>query len=186
ESRLPGPARTAQRHEPVRVDQCQHLSKLALAADQGRRLDRQVGLVERLERRELAVAELEDPFGRCQVLEPMLAEIIKPVCARELTRPLRDQNLATMARGGDPRRPVNVEADITLLGEKRLAGMEAHPDLDRTAVQGRLTLRRRGERIMRSREDDEEGVSFSAELDPVVACERVSQKATVLCQRFGI
>ena len=51
------------------------LLELALAADERRRLDRQVRPVERLERRELVVAELEEPLRRAEVLEAVLAEV---------------------------------------------------------------------------------------------------------------
>jgi Trp operon repressor len=46
------------------VQEDEHLAELLLAPDERRRLNRQVRLVERLQRRELAIAELVDPLRR--------------------------------------------------------------------------------------------------------------------------
>jgi hypothetical protein len=52
-----------------------HLPELLLPTDERRRLFREVRLVERLERREFARAELVEPLRGGQVLEPVLSEI---------------------------------------------------------------------------------------------------------------
>jgi len=58
-------------------EQCADVCQLLLAADEGRRGHRQVGLVQRLERRELGLSELEDALGSREILEPMLAEVLE-------------------------------------------------------------------------------------------------------------
>jgi hypothetical protein len=59
----------------VRAHEGSSLYELVLAADDRRWLDRQVRPVERLQRRELAVAELVETLRRRQVLEAVLAEV---------------------------------------------------------------------------------------------------------------
>ena len=64
EPRLAAAARARDRQEPRVPDQLGQLGELALAADERRGGDRQIGGVERLQRREILVAELEDPLRR--------------------------------------------------------------------------------------------------------------------------
>ena len=79
---------------------------------------------------------------------------------------IREQDLATVARAGDPRRPIDLEPAIVVAGQVRLAGVQPHPDADRGAVRRRARLdralridggRHRGTSL---REDRERGVSF--------------------------
>ena len=51
------------------------LRQLVLAAEERRRRHRQIRAIEALERREVAVPELEDPLGCREVLEAVLAEV---------------------------------------------------------------------------------------------------------------
>ena len=77
EPRLARATRAGQRQQAhLRVGkEGEHFAELLLAADERRRLLGQVRLVERLERRELGVAELVEPLRCGQVLEPMLPEV---------------------------------------------------------------------------------------------------------------
>jgi hypothetical protein len=59
----------------MRVEQREHLGKLSLASDERRRLHRKVRLVDALQRRELVVVELVQPFRGRKVLEPVQAEV---------------------------------------------------------------------------------------------------------------
>ena len=72
---LPGAAGAGQGQEPHLgvTGQGEHIEKLLLAADKGRRLLRQVRLVQRTQRRKLPAAELVDALRGRQVLEPVLA-----------------------------------------------------------------------------------------------------------------
>ena len=137
EPRLPRAARAGQRQQARRgcAEEREHLAELLLATDERRRLHRQVRLVERFERRELAVAELVEPLGRRQVLEPVLAEVAQAVGARRAPRRLRDEHLAAVPDRRDPRRAVDVDPDVALVGHERLARVHAHAHADRPVVE---------------------------------------------------
>ena len=183
-SRAAGPG---ERHETVRAQKFEHLDQLALAADQGRRLNRKVGLIEALERWVLAVTELVDAFGGRQILELVLTEIAQlDRRVQELARRQGDEHLPAVTSGCDPGGAVDVDADVALAGEERLAGMESHPDVDRAAPERLLTLGRRLDRIGRAREHDEECVALRAELGAVVAGESLTEDTTVFRQRLRI
>jgi len=115
QTRLPGAARTreCQQAHVLSPEQVEHLGEFALAAEERCRLHGQVGLVEALEWRELALPELEDSLGLLQVLEPVESKVAD-LCVDESTSRLRKQHLATVAAGGDARALVHVEADIAL------------------------------------------------------------------------
>ena len=91
EPRLAGSPRPRQRRRRTRflVEQGYELGELALPADKGVGLKREVGRVQRPEWRKLAVAELVDTRGRSHVLEPMETEIGDRV-GQEETRRLRE------------------------------------------------------------------------------------------------
>ena len=73
---------------------------------------------------------------------------------------------------------MDVDADVALLGDERLAGVEAYSDLDRP-VQRLLCLRRRRERIGGAGEGDEEGVALRVDLDAAVGGERLAKHPPV-------
>ena len=81
--RLPGPAGACERQQPnvLAAQQADNLVELAAAAEKRRRRDGEVRLVERLQAREIGVAELVEALRRREVLEPMLAEVAKGVPA---------------------------------------------------------------------------------------------------------
>jgi hypothetical protein len=87
---------------------------------------------------------------------------------------------------GDPRSPVNVEADVALVGSHRLAGVQAHPNTDRAPAQGALSFCRRAERVRRTGEGDEERVALRIDLDTAVAREGLPQHPPVLGQCVGV
>jgi hypothetical protein len=93
---------------------------------------------------------------------------------------------------GDPRRTVDVEADIVVAASDALAGVEAHPDLHRLATRpgrGREgALRRdRGSDGRRSvAEDDEERVALGRSLDPAGRCECGPEEALVLLEHSTV
>src|SRR6185312_5903233 len=121
--RLADTARTGHRqHANVWLSEHLHqVGELALTADQGGRLGRQVrrSAVESLERRELVLelsgSQLEEPLRRRQILEPVRPEIAKRELLGQLAldeRPSRlgDEHLPAVPRGPDPGGAVNVEA----------------------------------------------------------------------------
>ena len=62
----------------------------------------------------------------------MLAEVVHVVQVEQGSSGRRDQNLPPMAGRCDAGCAVNVVADVTLLGDKRSAGVDAHPHPDRS------------------------------------------------------
>jgi hypothetical protein len=88
----------------------------------------------------------------------------------------------------DPRGPVNVDADVALRSDFRLARVHAHPNSTRPALrsQGCLRVGRGGERRSRAPEGDQERVPLRVHLVPVVARERLAKQPAVRCQRLAI
>jgi hypothetical protein len=64
-----------------------HVRQLALPADQRRGLHGQIRVAERLQRREAAVAKLEEALRRAQVFQPVFTEVAHAgVCREQGTR----------------------------------------------------------------------------------------------------
>ena len=81
---------------------------------------------------EAGLLELEDPLGLRHVGQCPEAEIAQ-VASRRQRRGgrLGGDDLSSVARGRDPVRAMDVDADIAVLGERRRAGVQADPDADR-------------------------------------------------------
>ena len=62
----------------MRPDERAGLFELPLTADQRCRLDRQVRLIQRPQRREVCVAELVKTLGQAKVLEAVITEVAQP------------------------------------------------------------------------------------------------------------
>ena len=165
---LPGAARPRERHEPdvVAHEQCAHGVELRRATDDRRRLDRQVRrpVLECLDRRELACEaggdELMEVVRAAQVLEAVVAEVAR-LDADEVRRRLRQQHLASVCRRADPRRAVDVEADVVAADERRLSGVDSHPDAERQTVEGALPFSRGGDGVVGAREGEEQRVALA-------------------------
>jgi hypothetical protein len=102
------------------------------ATEKWRRRDRQVRLIQALQRWEVAVPELVDALWRRKVLQPVLAEVAKTAGVDERRGGGGDEHLPAMAAGRDSRRSVHVDADVALLCQVGGAGVDAHPHPDRT------------------------------------------------------
>ena len=89
---------------------------------------------QRRERRRQPVdLELVDPLRLVDVLEAVLAQIalahpVRKRRAHERGRRGREQHLPAVARRADARRADDVDPDVALLPDDRLAGMQAHAD----------------------------------------------------------
>ena len=120
--------------------------------------------------------EPEQALGIFDVLQAVLAGVLQreavEVAADERPRRLRDEHLPAAGQRADPRSADDVEAEIALVAERRLAGVDAHPHehlgIVRPVVRRELALNRRrgGERVPRPREDGEEGVTLAVDLAP--------------------
>ena len=74
-----------------------------------------------------------------------------------------------MAGRRDPRRSMNVRADVALVGHERRPGVQADPHTESgPSSSDSVKLGRRGERTRRRRERDEERVPLRVHLDAVV------------------
>ena len=188
ESGLAGAAGPGDRHEarPVR-EHGDELLELALAPDERHRDDREIGGVERPERRKLPVSELEEALVSDQVLEPVPAEIAnRRVRVEQPLRGLGEDDLPAVGGGGDPRGAVDVDADVALLRDDRLAGVQAHADADLAGLERLPRLRRRGDRLRGARERDEERIALRVDFDARVPRERLAQEAAVLGEEVGV
>ena len=127
----------------------------------------------------------------------MLTEIPERDVARQLVgdqlaRGARDQHLPAVAGSADPRRAMHVQADVIILSDFRLAGVDAHPHAHVDALGptlGRkrpLRAHRGGDRVARPREGDEERVALGVDLATVVLVERRAQQALMLGQHLGV
>ena len=131
--RLARAAWPGERQEPYVVagEELNHLGQLVLPAQERCRRHREVRTVERLERREVTLSQLEDPLGRRQVLETMLAEITEIAGLDEYGGRRRHEHLAAVPRGGDASGAVDIVADKPFLSEQGRARVDSdsHPDL---------------------------------------------------------
>jgi hypothetical protein len=109
----PGPVSVSRRISSE-IEQLVHLRQLVVAAQKRRGRDREIRSVERLQRRELAVPELEDPLRRAQVPKPVLAEVAQAVVAQQRGGRRGDEHLASVGRSRDPGGAVDVLADVPL------------------------------------------------------------------------
>ena len=94
----------------------------------------------------------------------------------KLSRRLREEDLPTVARSCDSRSAVDVDADVTLVGQGRLAGVDSDASTDRALDRERsLRVDRGREGVGRLLKGDEEGVALRVDLDTAMALERCSQ-----------
>ena len=128
----PGPVSVTTGASPASSTRISSSSRRA-AENPVRRRGRLPG-VARARRREIAARrpgddELEEPLGRLDVLEQMLAEVADlGVVADEVARRAREQHLAAVCRSTDARGARQVDADVVAaLGQRGLAGVDPDP-----------------------------------------------------------
>ena len=87
---------------------------------------------------------------------------------------------------GDPRAEMDVDTDVSLLGQRRAAGVEAHPDPDRSGLQCSSCIDRCIRRAVRRSERDEERVPLGVHLDAAVRRECLAERTPVLGERLRV
>ena len=186
--RLPCPAGACERQQSnvLAAQQAYDFVELAPAAEKRRRRDGKVRLVQRLQARKVAVAQLEQALGRREVLQTVLTQVANSLAGDEVARRLRQENLPAVPGGGNARRAVNVDADVALLGCDRLARVEPHAHSDRAAAERRLPVGGGRDRIGGARERHEERVALRVDLDAAVPRESLPQHTTVLAQQLRV
>jgi hypothetical protein len=170
----PAGAGEGQQSYPVGADAVRDRAHVVLAADRpvGRRWQPVLRSGrERGQRGEvggqIAEDDLEEVLGAIEVLEPVLAEIAQrdvggQLVGDQLARGAGDEHLRTMAGRADPRRAVHVQADVIVVADLGLAGVDPHPhahvDVLGPALGGERALGadRGGDRVARADEGDEE------------------------------
>ena len=179
----PGPVSVRSRAPPaIRASTA---CELALPADEGARRPGEVRVRERPERREGAVAELEErdraamSFSRCSPSSRSGSAARAAVAAERRTCP-------PCAGIGNARGDVDVLADVALGGHKRRpecspTRTRIGPDASAIGDRGR-----RGERGRRSREREEERVSLRIDLDAASSRWRPADDASVLGECLGV
>ena len=147
-------ARPRQRDQPyiAALDQLAQPVQRVVAADQLSRLNRQVRPIERLERWELTIAELEESQLLIQILQAVQTEVAHMDPVHELPRGVREQHLPPVSHGRDPGRPVNVHPDVPLGRDDRQPRVQTHPHADRATTESRLARQGGGDRITGARE----------------------------------
>ena len=104
----------------------------------------------------------------------------------ELPRRRGDEHLAAVARRRDPRRPMDVRADVTLLALQRRARVHPHPHPDWAARERLGRLGRGRERAGRGGEGVEQGVPLRVNLDAAVRGKRLAQHSAMFRERVGV
>jgi hypothetical protein len=159
-------ARPGDRDEPSIAEQLDELGHCSLASEERARRDWKIRGVERPERRELAVTELEEAFRLGQVLQSMLAEVAEmSVGAEEVARRPRENDLAAVCRCGDARGAVHIEADVALLSDERLTRVNPDANANQPVAQAVTDLVGSGNGVRGSRERCEERVTLCVHLD---------------------
>ena len=185
---LAGAAGAGEREQADAVPEpLDHLVQLPRAAEELRRRHGEVRLVQRPRPRELARPELEEPLRRGEILEAVLAEVADlEALVEQVAGRAGEQRLPAVRRRHDPRRPVDVEPDVLRRVEDRLAGVDAHPDPDRPALERLERFAHRPHRVGGRREGGEEAVAGVVDLVAAVAVERSAQGLSVLAERAPV
>ena len=163
------------------------LRQLGVAAHEAGPLHRQVVRpgVQRPQRRELdgkvRIAELEDPLGARQVLEPMDTQVDQPrplrqVVGGQLSGRLGQHRLAAVGRIADPGRPVDGRTGVVaLIPAQHITGMDPDTKPQRSAGQSPLDGQSAGHAVAGPGEGGHETVPLPLldRPDPVVASHRL-------------
>ena len=141
--------------------------------------------------------ELEDAFGAREVLQPVLAEVDKPlprwkVVFDDVAGRAREEDLASVAGRGDAGAAVHRKAHVAAVIERRLAGMYSDPNTHLPPVWPRvlneraLCSDRRGNGVAGARKDDEERVALRVDLAASVLLECLAEQAAVLREDLAV
>jgi hypothetical protein len=138
--------------------------------------------VQRLQWREVALAELVDALRRRQVLEAVLAQIPQAVAAHQRGGGGRKQHLTAVSAGGNSGRAVDIDADVVTVDDKRRAGMQADAEPQPPVAERLGYGPGGGEGADSGRVGDHEGVALGAYLDAALSDDRITDDAAVLAE----
>jgi hypothetical protein len=170
--------------------------EVGVSADEARQRGRHIEAraaerSERWKRRRQALDdELEQVVGAGQVLEPMLAEIMQAQAGWQNALDECDggggqQHLAAVAGRSDTGRAMDIDANVIISRPVAFARVEADPYRDASirgpVDRGEVPLagRRGYDRVLRARENDEEGIAFGPLLPAPMGGEDGSERCAV-------
>ena len=170
------------------TQQCGYFGDLAFASHEARGRPRQVRVRDRSQGREALRAELEDPDGLGEVLQPVLAEVKEQTVTwiELVSRRLREEHLVAVPARRDASPKVNVLADIALAGEVRHPRVDPDADADRSFGEQLDALLGSCKRSGSRREREEEGIALRIDLDTAVGSERLAQDRAMLLEFLGV
>ena len=159
--------------QPGSAQQLPTLTHLVVAADETRHLRGQVvrcgfqGAQCRKFARQPVDVELVQPFRTGEIFEPMQPEVLEGQAGwkhviDERARRFRDEHLAAVRRAGDPGGAVDIEAEVLVTDERRLAGVQPDAHLNAPSLRPGMRLQsllrrcRAAAGIQRAAEHDEE------------------------------
>src|SRR5439155_26695112 len=99
---------------------------------------------------------------------------------------VREDDLPSVCSGSDPRRAVNVDADVAFVRHDRLARVDTHAYADLTGFELPPRFGSRSNGVAGSRKSDEERIALRVDLDTGVLGECVSEDTPVLGEQIGV
>ena len=145
----------------------------------------QVRAIRRPQRREVDLADLEQPLRLWEILQPVHAEVADVRVDKVASR-LREQDLTAVAGGRYPRRLMNIQTDVPILGEHRLAVMHPYAHTGRPRCERFLRGCSAGHGVGSLCEHEEDCVPLRIDLNSAVLPEGSSQHPAMLGKRFDI
>ena len=199
---LPGTTDPRERDHPMVREQPADLGELALAADEGRQLDRQVREMrfKRAERREFVPQagrpNLEHPLRAIEVSKAVVASIDELVLvgwsiAEQRPAGARDEDLAAVADREEARHPVEHRSEVVAVAALGGSGVDRHPDAERPGcapgVRGKRPLSgdRRPDRGVDAVEHGKQPVAGRLDDGPAGSFDRGCEQAIVGFERDG-
>ena len=144
--------------------------------------------MDRPERREVPVSQLVQADRLGQVLQPLLAEVVQGKRRRPENTHGRggEDDLPSVARLGDARRTVHVQADVPLVVEEGLARVQPGPDAERALGELLVDPSYRVDRVARRGEGAEERVALRVDLDASMPVEGSADDTLMRPQRVPV
>ena len=132
-----------------------------------------------------SLPELEERDRLVEVLQPVLAQLGDGRRRRAPASPPRPRPAAVPARG-DPRGPVQLAPGVALAGQPQLAGVQAHPHLDRPRRERLLPRAAAATRLDGSANTYRNASPCVSTSTPPWRGERAPQETAVLRQRADV
>jgi hypothetical protein len=110
----------------------------------------------------------------------VLPELAERVVFDETSRRLGEDDLAPVCGRGDAGSAVDVHADVALVGDDRLAGVDADAHANRAGFQGAARVGGGRDCVGGTREGNEEGIALRVDLDSALGSAGLSDQPPML------